>query len=394
MASEFTITRDEFTSRRRKAQEAMDKENLDAVLAYSTSKVQANVRYLTSYFVRFSGMQSRKDGSYYMFGSTACLMPKDEGNPLVRTDQPWDVARCKEMSIYPDTGFSEDLGGDLGPMVKARGYRRVGIDNWYLFPARDFMRLQKEAPETEFVPTHLLSEVRRVKSLTEIAIMRRAAEVGRDAVAKALNAIEVGGSEFEISLLCEYEMRANGDLHCSGESIGGCGANTATGSFLPTRYNDRKMKAGEWVMLDVCPRVEGYCADLSRHRLVGDENDMDPKLKAIHATCELMSQEVLKAIKPGVTGKQLNQLALDVANANGFGQYKIELLGHGMGIDIHDIPDYWYDDSPWQVGEVIAVEPCLLIPGVAGVRIEDDIVVTETGAEVLTESWRGLTPQR
>lgn len=390
--NKFAITEVEYTERRRRVQQAMEREQLDALIAYSNAKVQANVRYLTSYFVRFAGMQTRTDGSYYQFGSTLCLMPGDDISPAVRTDQPWDQQRCKEMSIYPDTGFSDNLAADIGPTIKARGYKRVGIDNWYIFPAREYIRLQQEAPGTEFVPTHLMSEVRRVKSATELVIMRQAARVGVEAVAKALDAIEVGGSEFEISLMCEYDMRSGGDLHGSGESIGGCGAHTATGSFVPSRYNDRKMKAGEWVMLDVCPRVEGYCSDLSRHRVVGDESALDPMLKRLYATTVLMQQEVLKAAKPGISGRQLNSLARQVATAEGFGQYKIDLLGHGIGIDIHDIPDYYYDDSALQVGETITIEPCLLVPGVAGTRIEDTVLITESGVEILTDSWKGLTP--
>ena len=394
MVNPFTITDEEYVARRRKVQEAMAKEGFDAILAYSTAKVQANVRYLARYYVRWTGMQTRDDGSYYLFGSTACLLPRNNDEPVVRTDQPWDIDRCKEVSLFPDAGHAADLAADLGPVIKKRGYKRVGIDNWYVFPAREYIRLQQECPGTEFVPTQLMSEVRRVKSPVEQAIMRRASEVADAAVVKALNAIEVGGSEYEIQLICEFEMRSGGDLHCSGESIGGCGPHTSTGSFQPSRYNDRKMQAGEWVMLDVCPRVEGYSADISRHRLVGDEKDLDPKLRRMYETCALMSQEVIKAVKPGVTGRQLNKLALDIATAQGFGENKIGLLGHGVGIDIHDIPDYYYDDSVLSPREVITVEPCLLMKGVAGVRIEDMILVTEHGAESLTTSSRELIPQR
>jgi len=392
MKPEFEITEEEYAARRRRVQEALEAENLDAVIAYSTAKVQANVRYLSRYYVRWTGMQTREDGSYYLFGSAACLLPKGDDEPIVRTDQPWDVDRCREVSMFPDAGHAADLAADLGPAIRKRGYERVAIDNWYVFPAREYLKLQQECPDTEFVPSHLMSEVRRVKSSTEQAIMREASRVADAAVTKALDAIEVGGSEYEIQLICEFEMRSGGDLHPSGESIGGCGPHTATGSFQPTRYNDRPMQAGEWVMLDVCPRVEGYNADISRHRVVGDISDLDPELIRMYDTCHLMSQEVIRAIRPGVSGRELNKLALDIASAEGFGPNKIGLLGHGVGIDIHDIPDYYYDDSPWQVGEIVTVEPCLLMPGVAGVRIEDMVLVTEDGSETLTSSSRSLEP--
>ena len=389
---EFTITQDEYVERRQKTQRALAEEELDAIIAYSTAKAQANVRWLTSYYVRFTGMQNRLDGSYYMFGAAACLVSADDAEPVVRTDQPWDVDRCKEMSVYPDAKGSEDLGDELGPIIAERRFKRVGIDNWYLFPAKDYIALQNAAPNTEFVPTHLMSHARRVKSPTELAIMRRAAEVAVAATTKALAAVEVGGSEYDIQLLCEYEMRSRGDLHPSGESVGGCGPHSATGTYLPSRYSDRNMQAGEWVMLDVCPRVEGYCSDISRHRLVGDESDLDPKLKRMMDTTILMNEEVRKAVKPGATGRQLNQLATDIATQEGFAENKIGLLGHGVGIDIHDIPDYYFDDHPLREGEVITVEPCLVVPNVAGARIEDTVLVTAEGSETLTESPRGMYP--
>jgi Xaa-Pro aminopeptidase len=388
------ISRDESAQRLRNVRSAMEAEGLDALLAYSTAKVQANVRYLTNYFVRFSGMQTRTDGSYYMFGSCAALVGLED-DPVVRTDQPWDVARAEELSIYPDTGGTSRLAADFGPLIRSRGYRRVGIDNWYLFPAHEYLALREAAPDTEFVETRLISNVRRVKSPAEVEIMRRSALVGVDAVSAALDAVKVGATEYEIALICEGKMRAGGELAIGGESIAGCGPTTATGSSIPSSNpeHNRTIQAGEWYMLDVCPRVDGYAADIARHRVAGDLGQLDPRLRKLYDVTYLMSEEVRKAIKPGVTGKQLNELATDVARQEGVAQYKIDLLGHGVGLDIHDVPDYYYDDTPWSPGEICTVEPCLLLPGAGGTRIEDLVLVTEDGCEVLTEMPRELQAQ-
>jgi Xaa-Pro dipeptidase len=127
-------------------------------------------------------------------------------------------------------------------------------------------------------------------------------------------------------------------------------------------------------------------------RLAGDEKDLEPRLRHLHAATVLMNREVIKLIKPGVTPSELNQRAVDVAIQEGVLEYKIPLVGHGVGLDIHDLPDYYWDETPLKVGEVFTVEPCLLIDGVAGTRIEDVVVVTETGARVLSNTERGLTP--
>lgn len=388
------ISRGEYAQRLQPVRGAMEVEGLDGLLAYSTAKVQANVRYLTSYFVRFAGMQTRPDGSYYMFGSCAALVGLED-DPVVRTDQPWDVQRARETSIYADTDGTSRLAAAFGPLCRSRGYRRVGIDNWYLFPAHEYLALREAAPDTEFVETRLMSNVRRVKSSAEIEIMRRSAEVGVEAVGAALDQLKVGASECEIILACEHKMREGGELAIAGESIGGCGPTTATGSSVPSSNPDfnRTVQSGEWYMLDVTPRVDGYAADIARHRVAGDLADLDPRLKGLYEATYLISEEVRNAIKPGVTGKQLNELAREVARQEGVEQYKIYLLGHGVGLDIHDVPDYYYDDTPWSAGEICTVEPCLLMPGLGGTRIEDLVLVTEDGCEVLTDMSRELEAQ-
>jgi Xaa-Pro aminopeptidase len=380
-----TISRQELGQRHERVKGALSEGGFDALIAYSTAKVAANVRYLTDYFVRFAGMQNMREGGYHMFGSCVVLFPLD-GEPIVRTDQPWDVARAKEISIFPDTEYAGLFAMDLGRAIKDRGYRRVAIDNWYLFPAREYLALKEAAPDVEFVPSHLMSEVRRIKSAAELEIMRRSAALAVEAVDASLDAVKVGANEYDVVLLCEQVMRNGGDIDLAGQSISGCGQNTSTGSWVPSRTQSRSIEPGEWVMMDVCPRVDGYAGDISRHRVAGDVSDLDPRLKEMYDVTLLMSDEVRKAIKPGVTGRELNTLAERIADEAGFLENKIGLLGHGLGLDIHDIPDYYYDDSVLSPGEVITVEPCLLLEGVGGVRIEDMVLVTDDGSETLTEA--------
>jgi Xaa-Pro aminopeptidase len=379
----MAITTQEMARRHGRVKTALTEGEFDAVIAYSTAKVAANVRYLTDYFVRFAGMQNMREGGYHMFGSSVALFPVD-GEPMVRTDQPWDIARAKEISMFPDTEYAGLFAEDLGPAIRDRGYRRVGIDNWYIFPAREFLALTEIAPEVEFVPSHLMSEVRRIKSDEELQIIRRSAALAVESVETSLDAVRVGASEYDVVLLCEETMRRGGDIELAGGSISGCGPNTSTGSWVPSRTQSRAIEAGEWVMMDVCPRVDGYAGDISRHRVAGDVTDLDPRLKKMYEVTLLMSEEVRKAIKPGVTGRELNSLAEQIADGEGLLENKIGLLGHGLGLDIHDIPDFYYDDSVLSPGEVITVEPCLLLEGVGGVRIEDMVLVTESGSETLT----------
>jgi Xaa-Pro aminopeptidase len=381
------ISDDEYRARTDAVRRAADEEGFDAIIAYSTTKVVANVRYLTSYFTRFTGHQHTRENGYYMFGSCAALVPV-EGEPLLRTDALWDVVRAGEMSKYPDVAGSIALGADLGREIAARGLRRVGIDNWYLFPARHYLALREAAPDVELVPTLAISRVRGVKSPAELERIRRAEQIADAAAIAGMEAVAPGVTEYEVGLAAEETLRRLGDLETAGGCIISAGPNSASGSSLPTR--EKVIERGEWVLFDVLPRFDGYAGDIARMRVAGDPGDVSDELRHLHAATVLMNEEVIKTVRAGVTCEQLNDVALEVARQEGVADYKIELVGHALGLDIHDVPDYYYDDTPLRVGEVITIEPCLLKPGVAGTRIEDVVAVTEDGCEVLTNAPKGL----
>jgi Xaa-Pro aminopeptidase len=383
------ITDAEFQQRNDAVRKAAEAEGLDAVVAYSNAKVVANVRYLTDYYTRFAGHQHTADG-YYMFGSSVCLVPV-EGEPLVRTDALWDVVRAHSLARYEDVGASTELGADLGREIAARGLKRVGIDNWYIFPARDYLALQAAAPGTEFVPTDLISEVRRVKSAAEIERIRRAEKIADAAVMAAMDGVRAGVSEYEVGLIADETLRRMGDIENAGGCIVSSGPNSASGSSLPER--DKIVQKGEWVLFDVLPKFDGYAGDIARMRLAGDIDDLDPELLNLYNATYEMNREAIAMAKEGVSPKQLNERTVEVAEDFGVADYKIELIGHALGLDIHDIPDYFWDDNPLKAGETITIEPCLLIEGKGGTRIEDVILITEDGCEVLTNAPRGLLPE-
>jgi Xaa-Pro aminopeptidase len=376
----------EYRTRTDAVRAAAEAEGLDAIIAYSTAKVTANVRYLTSYYTRFVGHQHTPEHGYYMFGATAALVPV-EGEPVLLTDALWDVIRAQQMSKYEDARASTELGSDLGRLIAERRLRRVGVDNWYLFPARDYLAL-KAVAEAEVLPTLAISQVRAVKSPAELERHRRAEKIADAAAIAGMNAVAPGANEYEVGLVAEEELRRLGDLETAGGCIISAGVNSATGSSLPTR--EKTIQRGEWVLFDVLPKFDGYAGDIARMRFAGDPDDLTEELRHLHATTVQMNAEVTAAVKPGVTASALNSIAKAVADEAGLGAYKIDLVGHGVGLDIHDVPDYYYDERPLRAGEIFTIEPCLLKPGVAGTRIEDVVVVTQSGCEVLTSAPRGL----
>jgi Xaa-Pro aminopeptidase len=181
-------------------------------------------------------------------------------------------------------------------------------------------------------------------------------------------------------------MRVHGELEGAANNVIGGGPSTATGTCFPTQSDSYRMKSGDWALFDITPSYEDYAGDISRMIVAGRLNDLAPELRRMYDTTLRMNESVIEAIKPGVTPLQLNKLASEIADEAGFGDNKIGLLGHSLGIDIHDPPDYYYDDNPLEENMTITVEPCLLMPGVAGARVEDAVLVTADGCEVLSEA--------
>jgi Xaa-Pro aminopeptidase len=385
MSTESVFTDEEFADRHRRLRERMANEGLDAIVGYSNPKAKGVVRWLSNYYVRFTGMQSKRDGSYFQFGSCAVLFPRD-GEPTLLTDQTWDVARAEEISVFADTRHAFNFGTEFAAAIDAAGYGKVGIDNWFLFPAMHYLPLVEGAPKASFEPTHVVEETYKVKSPKEIELTRKAEEVAVKAVAAGFAAVDVGVREYDFALAAENEMRKHGELETAGSSIIMGGPKTATGSGLPMQEGSYVMKSGDWALFDCCPSYCGYAADICRMVVAGKLSDLDPRLKKMYDVTLRMNEEVIDRVKAGARPGDLNAFATEIAEREGFGEQKIELLGHGLGPDMHDPPDYYYDDTPLEENMTITIEPCLLEPGVGGVRVEDVVLVTADGCEVLTEA--------
>jgi Xaa-Pro aminopeptidase len=373
----------EFEDRHRRIRERMAEAGFDALIAYSNPKSRGCVRYLSNYFVRFVGEQNKEDGSYAYFGSCAVLFPR-EGEPVLLTDQIWDEVRAKEVSIFPETRYARNFGTEFGRILREQGYGTVGIDNWFIFPAMHYLPLTELAPNATFKPTQLIEDVYKIKSPAEIEYIRLAEAAAVQAVAAGCAAVGVGVSEYDFAIAAETAARTYGDLELAGGSIVAGGANTATGVHLPTHENSHVMERGEWAMFDICPSYGGYAGDICRMVVAGKLTDLDPRLMRLYNTTLEMNERAIEAVRPGVSPLQLNRIAEKIADDAGYLELKIGLLGHSLGLDMHDHPDYYWDDTPLEEDMTFTIEPCLLMPGLGGTRVEDVVRVTADGCEVLT----------
>jgi D-alanyl-D-alanine dipeptidase len=150
----------------------------------------------------------------------------------------------------------------------------------------------------------------------------------------------------------------------------------------------RTLQRGEMVLLDICVAVDGYYTDITRMTCFGDASR---DMKEIYRIVYEAQQAAIAAIRPGVPCQEIDRAARRVITRAGYGDYFLHRTGHGLGMDIHETP-YLVEgnDKPLVAGNVVTVEPGIYLPDRFGVRIEDDVLVTESGAEVLTDGQPAL----
>jgi Xaa-Pro aminopeptidase len=150
------------------------------------------------------------------------------------------------------------------------------------------------------------------------------------------------------------------------------------------RASERPVGAGEWLLIDFGARLSGYCSDLTRTVLVGRR--ADERQREVYATVAAAQKAALVGLRPGLTGREGDALARDVIDAAGFGDAFGHSLGHGLGLEVHEAPRLARTAAdPLPVGAVVTVEPGIYLQGWGGVRLEDDILLTATGARCLSD---------
>ncbi len=249
-----------------------------------------------------------------------------------------------------------------------------------------YLEQWKEKLAVEFVGiTGWVQELRIIKTAKEIDFIRQAAKIGDQAFAELLPKIRSGIKEVELALELEFLMRRAG---ASGMSFNPIVASGPQSALPHARPSDRVLMHGDFVVFDFGCIVNGYCSDMTRTVVIGEPEEQhllvyDLVLKA--------QMESLAAVAPGLKGSEIDAIAREIIADAGYGEYFGHGLGHGVGLEIHENPRLSRtDDTPLQPGMIVTVEPGVYLPGFGGVRIEDLVVVTEDGHEVLTSTFKEL----
>ncbi|UCF20227.1 MAG: aminopeptidase P family protein [Gemmatimonadota bacterium] len=258
----------------------------------------------------------------------------------------------------------------------ASGRGRIGIEPTTRFGM--VTRLHQALPSWELVDaTPLFDQLRMIKSGDELALIRRAISNTDTAIAATFASLEAGVTDREVARYLRDHMRRRG---AQGGGLVQFGSNTA----VPHGgTEERRLERGMPVLIDAGCRVRGYRSDITRMHFFGD--DPSPQYREIHNTVLAAQRAASQAGRPGVECQQLDRVARNIIGAAGYGDYFTHRLGHGLGMDGHE-PPYLVEGNSRQLepGMVFTVEPGIYLPGLWGVRIEDDFVVDQDGLQPLS----------
>lgn len=319
-----------------------------------------NVRYLTG----FSGTNGQ------VFVSPERLVFLTDPRYRARAA---DLVEGADIEIYPNR-----LTDVLGPLLQMAKVKRLGVEAQTMtLAARD--ELAGRLEEIELVPTTgLVEELRRSKDDEEVALLKEAVALGDEAFSWVLDRIVPGATERQIALDLEIKMREMGADEVSFPPIVGSGPLSAHIHHTPS---ERELQKGDLVLLDLGCRRRGYCSDLTRTVVLGSATDQQRELYQVVLEAQLQG---IEAVAPGSRGRAVDAQARGIIEKAGFGDRFGHGLGHGVGLEVHEEPRLRrISEDTLQRGDVVTIEPGVYLDGVGGVRIEDIVLVTETGREVL-----------
>jgi Xaa-Pro aminopeptidase len=271
--------------------------------------------------------------------------------------------------------------------IAGTGAKRIGFEaNFTTFGQvnavdKALKDLKKGGKEVELVPLEdVMSNIRKVKDDHEIDLIRKSIALAEEAFEAIRDEIKVGQSENYLAGLLIAEMRSRGAMTTSFEPIVAAGPNSSLPHYRP---GETLVQRDQPLLFDWGALYQGYCSDLTRTFVIGRAN---PRIKEIYNVVLKAQLAAIKFLRPGVTTKQADRVARDVIDRAGFKENFGHGLGHGIGRDIHELPTLRATGGEEELrpGMIVTVEPGIYLPGEGGVRIEDDILITHSGCEVLS----------
>jgi Xaa-Pro aminopeptidase len=317
-------------------------------------------------------------------GDAGALLVTDE-NAYLFTD-----SRYIEEAQKGTTGFTVRMTtvetDEIRSVVQAESLKRLAFEKEHVtYSTWEKFKERFEGVELVGV-AGWVEDLRMVKTPEEIACIEKAQEIADDAFPLLAGAIHVGSREIDLALELEFTMRKMGSEGLAFPIIAVAGERSSLPHGVPT---ENQVSDGDFLTLDFGAKHKGYCSDETRTLVVGR---LDKKHEEIYNVVLEAQLAGLEAVKPDVKGMDVDAAGRKVIEEAGYGQYFGHGIGHGVGLNVHEGPAAGKkSETILQPGMVVTVEPGIYIPGFGGCRIEDLVLVTETGHRVLSSSPKELT---
>lgn len=273
-------------------------------------------------------------------------------------------------------------------ILEKHGVKTVAVETKHMTVA-EFEGWKEALPGMTLLSGKLLDDIilshRSVKSAEEVATMRQAQAITDRSFIELLNFIRVGRSEREVASELEYLMRKFGGDGLAFDTIAVSGKNSSMPHGVPT---EKAIEPGDFLTLDFGARKDGYCSDMTRTVAIGHVSD---EQKKVYETVLKAQNKAFEVIKAGASCRMIDQTARGLIEEAGYKGCFGHALGHSLGLEIHEEPRFSPMTESFAVaGNVLSVEPGIYLEGKFGVRIEDVVVITETGYENLAQSPKQL----
>lgn len=351
----------EYATRRRLIARELPQHKADALLVSGLP----NVRYLSGFT-----------------GSNALLL-LTAGQAVLFTDPRYTIQAAQECDCTVRVE-RKSLYDAVSKWIARKKLRRIAIERSRMtFGAYSELQEKLKLGASLRSTTGLVEKHRMVKSPSEIAAIRASVQTNSRAFSEAVSVIREGMTENDLAAELEYRMRRNGAERPSFETIVASGHRTALPHAQPTVERLHTL-----ILVDMGCMQAGYASDMTRMLHLGKPGARARKLYKAVLEAQLAG---VAAVRPGVKAGAVDRAARNVLKAHGFEKEFVHSTGHGLGLEIHEPPRLGKRDETYlQAGMVITIEPGAYIPDSGGVRIEDTVLVTESGAEILTPTPKEL----
>ena len=353
-----------FSSRRRILQKRLEEKGLSALLSLS----RASWYYLTGFTGEAGALLVTRTRSFFLTDGRFVRQAQEE---------------CTKVRVLKQ---QPSLMGSVGEHVRSLGLRRVGFDAGQITVSQ-FASLRKAAgrkvrwinAETE------VTSLRQRKDLAEIDQMRAAAQLAVEVLSSALRLLKPGISELDVAADIEYQMRKKGATGPAFETIVASGERSAHPHARPTA---KRLRKNELVVLDLGAILGHYCSDITRTVFVGRA---PKRIREWYGAVQEAQATAVSAVRVGASCGDVDAAARQVLAKHRLERFFVHSTGHGLGLEVHEDPRLACNQTQLLApGNVVTIEPGVYLPGIGGIRIEDDVAVHAERTEVLTRMTREL----